>query len=203
MVEHLYCVLSPGWDHCKLGRWSGHYVDLWARYATQLGPDLITVIVFECHGSRVLERMLFGYVRKLHLSGEVYLKEALEPFLQFCNVMCHDSVRQPTSRSIEERNVAKEVRRKRKQTEQENQQAAKKQRAAKMEEDLDSFIESHCERDPSYRVKEAQFNKRVQDVTAQRIKTQLLKSLLKQRGISYHNLKVVGRVYRGLRLLDD
>ena len=107
MAEHLCCVLSPGWDHCKMGMWRGHYQDLWSRYATLLGPDITTVVVFGCQGSIVLEKMLLTYARKLHITGEVFHKEAFQLFLEFCNVMCDDKVRLPTSRNTEMREQAR------------------------------------------------------------------------------------------------
>ena len=82
-----------------MGRWRRHYAELWSCYATLLGVDMFTVVVFECQGSKVLEKMLFTYARKLHITGEVFEREALPLFLEFCNVMCGDSVRLPTSRS--------------------------------------------------------------------------------------------------------
>ena len=95
MPEYLYCVLSPHWDDCKMGMWNGSYHDLWARYATVLGADIIQVVVFECEGRRCLEHMLLGFVRKYHVCGEVFNREAFPWFLKFCNKMCKDVVVMP------------------------------------------------------------------------------------------------------------
>lgn len=91
-MEFLYCVTSQHWQDCKLGCWQGSFEDLWSRYATTLGSDVMSIVVFQCQGRRVLEQMLFGYTRKLHVCGEVYNAAAADLFMEFCNVMCMDSV---------------------------------------------------------------------------------------------------------------
>ena len=78
--EMLYYATSPYWQHAKIGCWNGHYADLWARYATVLGPDVVEVVVFSCDGRRALEGIAHGYIRKHHVTGEVYEKEALPEF---------------------------------------------------------------------------------------------------------------------------
>lgn len=102
MEEYLYCVLSQEWGHCKLGMWKGYYRDLWARYGTVLGPDITDVVVFKCSGRRALEKVLLGYVRKLHISGEVYEKEAFTQFLELGSIVCDDSVPMPTTHRAKE-----------------------------------------------------------------------------------------------------
>lgn len=112
MDEYLYCVTAQGWDNCKLGIWQGHYADLWSRYATPFGPDIVTVTVFTCRGRRALEKVLFGLIRTMHISGEVYHQEAQELFLKFCRIMCLNSVPMPLSNSEKDKRDAMSAERK-------------------------------------------------------------------------------------------
>ena len=92
----LYCASWPAWQHCKMGMWRGHYKDLWQRYATTLGSEMTTVIVFQYQGRQALESILFGYIRKLYVCGEVYERDAISLFLEFGDTMCEDKCNVPS-----------------------------------------------------------------------------------------------------------
>lgn len=98
LLEFLYYVFSPAWQHCKIGIWRGDYCDLWQRYATTLGSTMTEVIVFQCYGSEALETILFGYIWRMHVAGEVYEREAFASFIKFGRIMCLHSVQMPPER---------------------------------------------------------------------------------------------------------
>ena len=190
-----------------MGRWRGHYCDLWSRYSTVLGPAMTTVVVFECLGSIQLEKMLFTYARKLHLTGEVFCKEALnfQLFLEFCSdtVMCNDKVSMPTNRSEEVRDHARK--KKEKQKEQKRHFHKQQVEGAKLaaEVALDQFIEEHCEQNLIYKVKMDIFRNIFNSVAAQNIKQVTLKEMMQKRGFPPRQGRVQGslfKVYIGLRI---
>lgn len=203
-AEHLYCVLSPGWEHCKLGRWRGHYCDLWSRYSTLLGPDITTVVVFECQGSLVLEKMLFTYARKFHITGEVYDKEAFQLFLEFCNAMCSDFVRLPTSRSQEARAQARDDKKEKKQQEQSQQERALQDKKRVTEQTLLQFIADRCSRDDKAYVNAATFKNEYNTSKGSDMTQEQMTIALATYGVTFCNRRFLGRrekIYAGIRLL--
>lgn len=71
------------------------------------GSDLVTVVVFECVGRQALEQVLLGYMRKHHLSGEVYTKVAHPLFVEFCTVMCKGNRSQAEQRTCGDRQTSR------------------------------------------------------------------------------------------------
>lgn len=131
MEEFLYCVTARGWARCKIGVWQGQYADLWSRYATTLGPDEVKVTVFWCDGRRPLEKVVFGYLRKHHVSGEVFDQAAFQPFLHICSILCYDSVPIPAStQEAFEQNAEKQRQRLERQLAQQKKAARKEQNKA-------------------------------------------------------------------------
>ena len=152
--------------HPAGARWQ--YGNLWARYSTLLGPDVATVVVFECTGSQVLEKMLFTHVRKLHITGEVFEEGAFQGFLEFCNVTCHDIVGIPSSRSEEAKLQARAEKKRRKEAEARRQEQEARDAAEEVQRDLDRFIMYKCSRAKDAMVNAHEFNSTFETTTKHR-----------------------------------
>ena len=63
---------------------------------------------------------------------------------------------------------------------------------------LHQFIHEHCTITHLGMVKESEFNHRFMGATGTKAKCREMKEMMRKRGFSYHNLKGVGRVYKGL-----
>lgn len=222
-MEYIYCALSPAWQHCKMGIWRGHYADLWQRYATMLGADMTTVIVFQCTGRRALESILFGYVRKLHVCGEVYEAAALDMFLEFGNTMCEDKCNVPSEieekRQQEARRIVQRQERiamERAQNRQRQahrilqkqemidmERAQKTEKKLQFDESLTAFISKSCRLEGC--VDANSFREAFQTAAEQFVSPQVLKAKMEARGFTYGRPYINGkrvRSYLGVAFLD-
>lgn len=182
MDEYLYCVTADGWQNCKMGYWHGYYSDLWSRYATPFGPDETSLVVFACNGRQALEKILFGMVRTMHLSGEVYQRQAQDTFMKFCGVMCLDSIPFTLSdRAKDKRDAVKaekaKVKAKAKEYEKQSQEA---ERRAK-DDKLDTFISTRCRLQEDGRVDTTAFREAFESFTEGKITPSAIKTKMEDR----------------------
>lgn len=195
--EMLYYATSPYWQHVKIGCWNGHYADLWSRYAVVLGPDVTEVVIFNCDGRRALEAIAHGYLRKYHISGEVYETAAIPDLLHFCKVMCHDHVTRDTdNRAKDLRKVCKAARKKR---EEEEHEAQRMQLEQTDREVMDRFIKEHCKVAPSFSVSSSAFKKAL---SAQGINKSApdIKRVMEAKGFKFK--RGIQREFLGLQLIS-
>ena len=203
MAELLYCVMSPAWDHCKMGMWQGHYCDLWSRYSSTLGLDVTQVIVFRCHGRRALEQILFAYVRKFHVCGEVYEKAAFPSFLEFCGAMCDDAVPWDIANSAKDaRDEAKQEKRRLRDEAEAKSRRDKMQSARQAEIALIAFVRTRCVCAAGVSVNAAKFRVAFCKAAGQKASQKTMQEMMAVRGFTYRVMKIKGRterVYSGLR----
>ena len=199
-MEFIYCVLSPAWQHCKVGIWQGHYEDLWQRYATTLGSEMTTVVIFQCQGRRALENIFFGYLRKLHVCNEVYEKEALQPFLQFGSVMCSDRCTMPVVAHL------KKQERRHKKLLAWQKRADEVKNAELVMESVLRFIKEYCVVGSQYFINTTPLKAAFEEFHKQPISSTALNNILRQQGFVKTKKKISGsslQAFTGIKLVQS
>lgn len=207
VLYYLYLISgSPTWMKAvKIGYYVGDIASLRARYCTCYGSDL-EVIVFQVPNKAAAitaEKTIHTILKQmgLHITNEVFHREAQAVFIAMGGEMCQDRVDWRLTRTALEKQKQAEAKALKKAAESALLASEKHHEEQKLEEGLDMFIQEECEIKAGAMVNAGEFRERF--VRGHKIKQKLLVHKTIQQKLLVHKMNKRGFVFKVVRQKDS